>query len=136
MSSLIASTQRRRPLVTDLLLPELDRQLGQDPSLWPNIKGNGVAPVITTNEQTARKETRGKVQRVKIQVEDSDALNFITGGLTGIKAYTARRIRVRGNLELAQSLEQVFVKTGGRERAIDFIQRNEQLLNASNRSSL
>lgn len=46
MPSLITSNQRRRPLVTDLLLPELDRQLGQDPSLWPNIKGLFVIQVM------------------------------------------------------------------------------------------
>ncbi|CAO3615306.1 unnamed protein product [Mucor hiemalis] len=124
-------------LISDLMLPELERQLAEDDSLWPNVKGlfiitvtkkrkpaatwylllqgNEVQPVITTDKEKARAATKGKIRSVKIQIEDNDLLNFITGGLTGVKAYMVGRIKVRGDLILAQSLETVFEKANGRE---------------------
>lgn len=38
-----------------------------------------------------------------------------THRMTGVKAYVAGRIKVRGDLVLAQKLEQFFEKAGGRE---------------------
>ncbi|KAI8096102.1 hypothetical protein BDF21DRAFT_407465 [Thamnidium elegans] len=141
------------PLMADLMLPELERQLAEDDTLWPNVKGlyiitvtkkrkptatwylllqgNDVQPVITADQAKARAATRGKVRTVKIQIEDSDLLNFITGGLTGVKAYMVGRIKVRGDLVLAQRLEEVFEKAGGKERALEFIKKNETLLSAA-----
>ncbi|GAA5798874.1 hypothetical protein HPULCUR_004281 [Helicostylum pulchrum] len=109
------------PLMADLMLPELERQLAEDDTLWPNVKGylllqgNDIQPVITADQAKARAATRGKVRTVKIQIEDSDLLNFITGGLTGVKAYMVGRIKVRGDLVLAQRLEEVFEKAGGKD---------------------
>ena len=40
---------------------------------------------------------------------------YIFISLTGVKAYVARRIKVRGDLVLAQRLEKLFEKAGGRE---------------------
>ena len=88
-------------------------------------------------KQTSR-QTPEKVPVIKMQVEDTDVLSFVAGGyvfaampsawlsiqltrpslcysLTGVKAYVARRIKVRGDLVLAQRLEQLFEKAGGRE---------------------
>ncbi|KAG1150718.1 hypothetical protein G6F37_011015 [Rhizopus arrhizus] len=137
----------RPELVSSLLLPELERQLKEDKSLWPNIKGffivtvtknkkprakwyllfqgNEISPVITSSEEEARKEMKGKVRTVQVQLDDYDLITFITGGLTGIKAYMTGRIKVKGDLLLAQKLEEVFKKMGGRERAMDFIKQNE-----------
>lgn len=42
--------------------------------------GNEIQPVITREKEKARSATKGKVRSVKIQVEDHDLLNFITGG--------------------------------------------------------
>jgi hypothetical protein len=39
-----------------------------------------VIPVITSNEEEARNATKSKIRIVKIQVEDGDLVNFITGG--------------------------------------------------------
>ncbi|KAI9354919.1 hypothetical protein BD770DRAFT_420674 [Pilaira anomala] len=119
------------PLMADIMLPELERQLAEDDTLWPNVKGNDVQPVITSDQAKARAATRGKVRTVKIQIEDNDLLNFITGGLTGVKAYMVGRIKVRGDLVLAQRLEQVFEKAGGKDRALEFIKKNETLLSAA-----
>ncbi|CAO3623091.1 unnamed protein product [Cunninghamella blakesleeana] len=147
-------------LVSNIVLPEVERQLVSDRSLWPNIKGffvvsvtkrrrpattwyillqgNEVQPIITNNAKKVQDITKKrKIKTVKIRVEDSDLLNFVTGGLTGIKAYTNRRIKVRGDLALAQSLESLFEKAGGRERALDYIQKNkESLIQASVKAKL
>ncbi|KAI9312475.1 hypothetical protein BX666DRAFT_1866161 [Dichotomocladium elegans] len=129
-SSSSSTTTTTKQLASGLLLPELERQLAEDPSLWPNVKGLFTMPVITESEEKAKKEAKTKVRVVKIRIEDSDLVNFITGGMTGVKAYMTGRIKVRGDLVLAQQLEQVFEKAGGRERAIAFIQKNEQLKSA------
>ncbi|KAI9321707.1 SCP2 sterol-binding domain-containing protein [Dichotomocladium elegans] len=124
-------------LASSLLLPELERQLKEDPSLWPNIKGlfvitvakkkkpmatwylvmqgKDTMPLITENEEDAKNAVKGKLRTVKIQVEDSNLVNFITGGMTGVKAYMTGKIKVRGDLMLAQRLEEVFEMAGGRK---------------------
>ncbi|ORZ19794.1 hypothetical protein BCR42DRAFT_323146 [Absidia repens] len=120
-------------LVSDIVLPEVERQLLQDPALWPNVNGNEVQPIITSNVNKVRGlAKKKKIQTVKIRVEDSDLLNFITGGLTGIKAYVNRRIKIKGDLVLAQRLENLFEKAGGRERALEYIRNNEPFLLQAN----
>ncbi|KAI9491310.1 hypothetical protein BDB00DRAFT_767392 [Zychaea mexicana] len=123
-----------RQLISDLMFPELERQLSDDPALWPNLNGL-IKPVITKLKQASRQASGEKVPVVKLQVEDGDVLNFVAGGLTGVKAYTARRIKVRGDLVLAQRLEKLFEKAGGRERAMQFVQRNEHLFGLSTTAS-
>ncbi|KAL0078783.1 hypothetical protein J3Q64DRAFT_1733422 [Phycomyces blakesleeanus] len=152
------SEKANSPLIADLMLPELQRQLTEDPSLWPNVKGlfvitvtrkktseavwyllfqgNEVEPVITSDEANARKSVKGKVRTVKIQIEDHNLLNFITGGMSGVKAYMSGKIKVRGDLILAQRLEEVFEKAGGRDRALEFIKKNEKILVISGKSKL
>ncbi|CAO3614994.1 unnamed protein product [Mucor fragilis] len=148
---------KNNTLISDLVLPELERQLAQDDSLWPNVKGlfiitvtkrrkpaatwylllqgNEIQPVITSDKAKAQSSAKGKVKKVKIQVEDHDLLNFITGGLTGVKAYMVGRIKVRGDLVLAQRLEEVFERAGGRDRALEFIKNNEDLMALANSKS-
>ncbi|KAF1804058.1 hypothetical protein V8B55DRAFT_1510834 [Mucor lusitanicus] len=148
---------KNNTLISDLVLPELERQLAQDDSLWPNVKGlfiitvtkrrkpaatwylllqgNEIQPVITSDKAKAQDSAKGKVKKVKIQVEDHDLLNFITGGLTGVKAYMVGRIKVRGDLVLAQRLEEVFERAGGRDRALEFIKNNEDLMALANSKS-
>ncbi|PHZ07352.1 uncharacterized protein RHIMIDRAFT_209408 [Rhizopus microsporus ATCC 52813] len=141
----MTENNNNQPLIADILLPEIEKQLIQDDSLWPNIKGlyvihitkkkqpmatwyfeviyvyayfiigNTVQPIITTHKDMVKRAKVFKVKTIKIQVEDHDLLNFITGGMTGVKAYMAGRIKVRGDLVLAQKLEEVFEKAGGRE---------------------
>ncbi|CEG68459.1 hypothetical protein RMATCC62417_04716 [Rhizopus microsporus] len=154
----MTENNNRQLLVADVLLPEIEKQLIQDDSLWPNIKGlyvihvtkkkqpvvtwylllqgNTVQPIITTHKDMVKRAKVFKVKTIKIQVEDHDLLNFITGGLTGVKAYMAGRIKVRGDLVLAQKLEEVFEKAGGRERAIEFMKNNEDFFKKTNTSSL
>jgi hypothetical protein len=42
--------------------------------------GKDVMPLITASEEDARAGVKGKVRTVKVQVDDADLLNFITGG--------------------------------------------------------
>ncbi|CDH54307.1 hypothetical protein RO3G_13053 [Lichtheimia corymbifera JMRC:FSU:9682] len=138
-----------KQLASDLLMPELERQLQEDPSLIPNMKalfvltivkkrkpmatwycllqGKGVMPVITDNEDVIKNTMKRKVKVVKVEVEDKNMVNLLTGGMTGVKAYMTGRIKVRGDLLLAQQLEQVFEKANGRKRALTFLRENEQL---------
>ncbi|ORX58813.1 hypothetical protein DM01DRAFT_1301503 [Hesseltinella vesiculosa] len=138
------------PLICDIVLPEVERQLSADAGLWPNIngffivnvtkrrkpaatwfillQGNSVQPIITKNPKKVQGIKKRKASTVNIRIEDSDLLNFITGGLTGIKGYVNRRIKIRGDLVLAQSLENLFEKSGGRQRALEFVKKNEHTL--------
>ncbi|KAL1932607.1 hypothetical protein VTP01DRAFT_8285 [Rhizomucor pusillus] len=146
----MTADEKNYKLAAELLLPELERQIRAEKDLWPNFKGlfilnitkkrkvvatwylllqgKDVMPLITDDEEKARNSAKGKVRTVKIQVDDSDLINLVTGGMTGIKAYMSGKIKVRGDLMLAQRLEEVFDKANGRERAMEFIRNNEQAL--------
>jgi hypothetical protein len=41
------------PLISDLMLPELERQLLQDPELWPNVKGLFIITVAKRRKPAA-----------------------------------------------------------------------------------
>ncbi len=58
---------------------------------------------------------------VVLQLEDKDLLNFITGGLSGIKGYTEGKIKIVGDFEAARNLERMFVKAGGVEKSMNVI---------------
>jgi hypothetical protein len=47
----------------------------------------------------------------------------VTGGLHGLKAFAENRIRIAGDVELASQLEEVFMKTGGVEKAKEFLKK-------------
>ncbi|KAI8990099.1 hypothetical protein BDB01DRAFT_848190 [Pilobolus umbonatus] len=135
-------------LISSILLPELNNQIQADNNLWPNLKGlfiitvtkkkkaaatwyllfqgNTTRPVISTSEEEAKAAAQGRIRAVKIQIDDNDLLHFITGGMNGVRAYMTGKIKVKGDLMLAQRLEEVFQKLGGKERAIEFIKQNEQ----------
>ncbi|OZJ02512.1 hypothetical protein BZG36_04254 [Bifiguratus adelaidae] len=142
----MASTDK--PLLADSLFPELKRQLTEDPSLRPNVKAlfivnvlrkkqkaatwylaiNGKAnePHITKHESELT-DTERHLKKIRIEVEDADFFNFITGGLTGFRAYMTGKLKVKGDLMLAQKLEEFFRKMGGVERAMEFINKDPAL---------
>ncbi|KAJ3396558.1 hypothetical protein HDU92_002738 [Lobulomyces angularis] len=80
---------------------------------------------------------------VLVEIEDQDILNFATGiidmecklltffffitggGLTGMKAFVGGKIKIVGDLLLAQQLEEVFVKAGGVAKAMSFLEKNK-----------
>ncbi|CAM0135605.1 hypothetical protein VKS41_005256 [Umbelopsis sp. WA50703] len=153
------STSPNSKLLSTLFMPELQRQLSEDKSLWPNIKGlfvitvnkrkkpqakwyllfqgNQVEPIITMDAVSAKEKAKAaKVRTVSITVDDADLVNFVTGGMTGVRAYMSGKLKVRGDLMLAQKLEDVFNKTGGQERALDFLKKNEKQINAITKAKL
>ncbi|GAB5586976.1 hypothetical protein Unana1_01876 [Umbelopsis nana] len=153
------STSPNAKLLSTLFMPELQRQLSEDPSLWPNVKGlfvitvnkkkkpqakwyllfqgNQVEPIITMDTDKAKEKAKAaKVRTVAITVEDSDLVNFVTGGMTGVRAYMSGKLKVRGDLMLAQRLEEVFNKTGGQERALEFLKKNEKEIASITRAKL
>jgi hypothetical protein len=52
-----------------------------DSTLFPHLwSGKDVRPVITNKEDVAKAAVKSKIRTVRIQVEDADALNLVTGG--------------------------------------------------------
>lgn len=61
-----------------------------------------------------------------IEVEDDDLLNLVTGGTSGFAAFSKGRLRIAGDLLLAQQLEDVFTRSHGQEKALAYLQRLQQ----------
>lgn len=49
----MTENNNKQPLVADVLLPEIEKQLIQDDSLWPNIKGLYVIHVTKKKQPVA-----------------------------------------------------------------------------------
>ncbi|KAI8088711.1 uncharacterized protein BX664DRAFT_296019 [Halteromyces radiatus] len=140
------------------ILPVIEAQMDDSKEMWPDVKGlfiftvtkqkkpatvwycllqgKDIKPVITNQEEVAKAAVKGKVKTVRIQVEDSDALNLVTGGVTGIKAFMTGKVKVKGDLLLAQRLEEAVEKMGARELAIAFIKENKDMVNKAIKSKL
>lgn len=91
-------------------------------SVFP-MSGVGTKPVISQTRPTLPPPSKSPLSVIMIEIEDADILNFITGGLPALKAYTTQRVRVVGDLILAQQLEDVFTKAGGKEKAMAFLEK-------------
>lgn len=50
--------------------------------------------------------------------------------LTGVKGYISGKLKIKGNLLIAQQLEGVFNRAGGQEKAVKFIEANQPELAA------
>ncbi|SAL98896.1 hypothetical protein [Absidia glauca] len=144
--------------LANYVLPVIEAQMEDSKEMWPEVKGlfiftvtkqkkpatvwycllqgKDVRPVITNQEQVAKDAIKGKVRTVRIQVEDSDALNLVTGGVTGIKAFMTGKVKVKGDLLLAQRLEEAVEKMGARELAIAFIKENKEMVNTAIKAKL
>ncbi|KAG2184241.1 hypothetical protein INT44_009256 [Umbelopsis vinacea] len=147
-------------LLSSLFMPELQRQLANGvcsskvrlpilgnsatPQFAANLiiiffryAGNQVEPIITMDAEMAKEKAKAaRARTVRITIDDSDLVNFVTGGLTGVRAYMSGKIKVRGDLMLAQKLEEVFNKTGGQERALEFLKQNEKEVAAITKAKL
>ncbi|KAJ1561927.1 hypothetical protein HK405_001763 [Cladochytrium tenue] len=98
--------------------------------------GAGQPPTISTQRPSASsvrptskggKASAGTVASlpvVVVEIEDSDILNFVTGGLHGLRAFVSGRIRVLGDHQVALQLEEVFNKAGGVEKAMKFLREH------------
>ncbi|KAF9147556.1 hypothetical protein BG015_010776 [Linnemannia schmuckeri] len=58
-----------------------------------------------------------------LQIEDSDLLNFMSGGLTGSRGIVSGRIKIAGAIELAEQLEQIFLKAKGQEKTLAYLEQ-------------
>jgi hypothetical protein len=59
---------------------------------------------------------------VSAEIEDRDLLKLVTGGLTGLAAINTKKLLIEGDLVLAKTVEDIFVKkAGGVQRAREFI---------------
>ncbi|KAI8820413.1 uncharacterized protein EV422DRAFT_530806 [Fimicolochytrium jonesii] len=134
-----------KPTNAQILFPELHRELEADPSLAKNLQGlfivtvllKGVKrdewyllfngpnkkPIISQTRPTLPAFTKSTYPVVLVEIEDADILNFATGGLPAIKAYTTQRVKIVGDLMLAQQLEEVFAKAGGPDKAAAYLQK-------------
>ncbi|KAF9207054.1 hypothetical protein BGZ49_001271 [Haplosporangium sp. Z 27] len=55
------------------------------------------------------------------QIEDSELLNFMSGGLTGPRGIVSGKIKIAGAVELAEQLEQIFKKAKGPEKTLAYL---------------
>ncbi|KAF9146948.1 hypothetical protein BGX30_000032 [Mortierella sp. GBA39] len=58
-----------------------------------------------------------------LQIEDSDLLNFMSGGLTGSRGIVSGKIKIAGAIELAEQLEQIFLKAKGQEKTLAYLEQ-------------
>ncbi|KAG9321766.1 hypothetical protein KVV02_005685 [Mortierella alpina] len=64
-----------------------------------------------------------------LQIEDSDLLNFMSGGLTvsfgtaGPRGIVSGKIKIAGAIELAEQLEEIFRKAKGPEKTLAFLEQ-------------
>ncbi|KAJ3040742.1 hypothetical protein HDV00_010499 [Rhizophlyctis rosea] len=136
--------QPPKPTNADLLFPEIARELEKNPSLTKNLNGL----FIVTVKKSGRKDewyllfkpshpptiTRTKpeisqslqIPIVIVETTDADLLNIITGGLTGLEAFTRNRIKIVGDMMLATQLEEVFNEAGGVEKTMEFLRRAKE----------
>ncbi|KAJ3089402.1 hypothetical protein HK102_006477 [Quaeritorhiza haematococci] len=145
-----APSKPERPLNSSILFPEIRRELQENPQAIGNLRGFFVVtvfrkgerkdewyllfqgreapPVISQTRPTLPTPPTNVVPAsaatlpvVLVELEDADLLNFVTGGLTGLKAYSSNRLKILGDLIVAQQLEEVFVKAGGVEKVMMFL---------------
>jgi hypothetical protein len=137
-------TMKPKPSNASMLFPEIQKELVANPKLAGNLAGLFIIEVLQggkrseewflsfygkTKGPTISKEKplfpqgKQKVQVAIIEIEDKDILKFVTGGLHGLKALSENRIRIAGDVGLASQLEDVFLKTGGIEKAKEFLKK-------------
>ena len=85
-------------------------------------------PTISQTKPQFSTKSGKSVPVTIIEIEDKDILKFVTGGLHGLKAINENRIKIAGDLTLASELEQVFIKTGGVEKAKQFFSKAKGLV--------
>ncbi|KAI8907589.1 hypothetical protein BC831DRAFT_494650 [Entophlyctis helioformis] len=137
----------QKPSHASLLFPELHRELSANPELIGSLTGLFVVTVLKKGEKKEEwymvfqgrdvpptiSQTRPNIPKgtdaakgfpaVVVEIEDTDIFKFITGGLPGLKAFTEGRVKIAGDLMLAQQLEEVFYKTGGLEKTRLFLEK-------------
>ncbi|KAI1319523.1 hypothetical protein EDD11_003793 [Mortierella claussenii] len=127
------------------LFPEIRKEIEKNPSLFAirgffifNITKKGVpmtewyllfqgfdAPAIVTQKRPEIPKAKRDQQPIPVaifQIEDSDLLNFMSGGLTGSRGIVSGKIKIAGAMELAEELEQLFRKAKGAEKTLAYLE--------------
>ena len=126
----------------EILFPELERELNANTHLMRNLRGYFVIHVLKQgkpfstwylvvngpNTPVVCSRTKPKpatdMPTVSFTLEDKDLVNMASGGLNGIKAITEKKLQVQGDLQLAQQVETLFVKAGGKKRVMQYIRQH------------
>ncbi|KAJ3224733.1 hypothetical protein HK099_007982 [Clydaea vesicula] len=144
--------KNKTTLFSSILIPELQKELDQNSKLAGNLRGlfilqvlhkkkfqteyyllfqgRDIKPILSNERPELPKSDSSTFPTpilpvVLVEIEDQDILNFATGGLTGMKAFVGGKIKIVGDLLLAQQLEEVFVKAGGVAKAMSFLEKNK-----------
>ncbi|KAF8947200.1 hypothetical protein BGZ47_010026 [Haplosporangium gracile] len=84
------------------------------------------APAVVTQKRPVlpkAKRDEDPIPVAILQIEDSDLLNFMSGGLTGSRGIVSGRIKIAGAIELAEQLEQIFLKAKGQEKTLAYLEQ-------------
>lgn len=123
-------------MYADTIFPELEKELKRNPSIIGNTKG--YFEILITNKKATKKwyillkgkqssvstTPLGFTPNVKMEISDNDLLKIITGGLSGFAAFEGKKLKIEGDLILAQEVEDIFTKkAGGIKRVNEFIRK-------------
>ena len=86
------------------------------------LRGRDAEPFVGTQQPSAS-SVEG-LPTVEVAIEDKDLLKMITGGMNGIKAYTTKKVAIKGDMVLARQVEQLFVKAGGVQKVMKYMKQN------------
>ncbi|KAG0369239.1 MAG: hypothetical protein J3R72DRAFT_452845 [Linnemannia gamsii] len=126
------------------LFPEIKKEIEKNPSLYAirgffifNVTKKGVpmtewyllfqgfdAPAVVSQKKPEIPKAKKDEQVIPvaiIQVEDSDLMNFMSGGLTGSRGIVSGKIKIAGAMELAEQLEEIFRKAKGAEKTLVYL---------------
>ncbi|KAJ3057545.1 hypothetical protein HK097_000011 [Rhizophlyctis rosea] len=145
LKSRLAEFQPQRPTKpsnAEILFPEIAKELTSNPSLTRNLNGLFIVGVkkggrkdewyllFKPNQPPTISRTRPDLSSsnatfpiVILETTDADLLNIITGGLSGIEAFTRNRVKIVGDMMLATQLEEVFNKAGGVTKVMEYLRR-------------
>ncbi|KAG0095142.1 hypothetical protein BGZ93_006273 [Podila epicladia] len=127
------------------LFPEIKKEIVANPSLFAirgffifNITKKAVpmtewyillqgfdqAPIVSQKrpEIPKVKQDEQPIPVAIFQIEDSDLLNFMSGGLTGPRGIVSGKIKIAGAIELAEQLEEIFRKAKGAEKTLAYLE--------------
>ncbi|KAF9301126.1 hypothetical protein BGZ74_007084 [Mortierella antarctica] len=128
------------------LFPEIKKEIVANPSLFAirgffifNITKKAVpmtewyillqgfdqAPIVSQKrpEIPKVKQDEQPIPVAIFQIEDSDLLNFMSGGLTGPRGIVSGKIKIAGAIELAEQLEEIFRKAKGAEKTLAYLEQ-------------
>ncbi|KAF9434347.1 hypothetical protein BGZ76_008162 [Entomortierella beljakovae] len=84
------------------------------------------APAIVSQKRPELPKAKRDEQPIPvaiIQIEDSDLLNLMSGGLTGSRGIISGKIKIAGAIEMAEELENVFKKAKGTEKTLAYLEK-------------